>query len=60
VGNRPRRCAVRRATTAAPASWQNTRIRGTTAFVVELPPGHPTAAQVARDRDSVDALALSA
>jgi len=54
------RCAVCRATTAAPASWQNTRIRGTTAFVVELPPGHPTAAQVARYRDSVDALALSA
>lgn len=30
------------------ASWQNHRLRGTTAFVVELPPGHPAPAQVRR------------
>ncbi len=40
-------------------SWQNTRLSTTTAFVVELPPGTPTAAQVARYRDGVVALALS-
>ena len=30
------------------ASWQNHRIRGTTAFVVELPPGTPSRAEIAR------------
>jgi len=38
-------------------SWQNTRLPDTTAFVVELPPGTPTATQVARYRDGVLALA---
>jgi murein peptide amidase A len=42
------------------ASWQNTRLPSTTAFVVELPPGHPAAAQVARYRDGVVALAQGA
>lgn len=41
------------------SSWQNTRLPGTTAFVVELPPGTPTASQVARYRDGVVALTLS-
>jgi murein peptide amidase A len=39
------------------ASWQNTRLRGTTAFVVELPSGRPTPGQAARYRDGVLALA---
>jgi protein MpaA len=30
------------------ASWQNNRLRGTTAFVVELPPGAPSTAQARR------------
>jgi protein MpaA len=30
------------------ASWQNHRIPGSTAFVVELPPGMPSRAQIAR------------
>jgi murein peptide amidase A len=41
------------------ASWQNARLPTTTAFVVELPPGRPSAAQVARYRDGVVALAQS-
>jgi protein MpaA len=39
------------------STWQNHRLRGTTAFVVELPPGRPARAQVRRwsaaVRDSV-------
>jgi protein MpaA len=35
------------------ASWQNTRLPKTTAFVVELPHGKPTPAQAARYRDGV-------
>jgi murein peptide amidase A len=42
------------------ASWQNTRLRGTTAFVVELPPGPPTPAQAEHYRDGVLALARGA
>ena len=39
------------------ASWQNARLPGSTAFVVELPGGPLTAAAVARQRDAVLALA---
>jgi protein MpaA len=39
------------------ASWQNTHLPRTTAFVVELPPGAPTPAQTARYRDGILALA---
>jgi protein MpaA len=30
------------------ASWENARLPGSTAFVVELPPGQPTAEAIAR------------
>jgi murein peptide amidase A len=39
------------------SSWQNTHLRGTSAFVVELPRGALPAAQVERHRDAVLALA---
>jgi protein MpaA len=42
------------------ASWQNTRLPRTTAFVVELPPGAPTPEQTERYRDGVLALARGA
>ena len=42
------------------SSWQNTRLPGTTAFVVELPPGPPTPAQAARYRDGVLTIARTA
>jgi protein MpaA len=42
------------------ASWQNTQLPGTTAFVVELPPGHPSLADIARYRDGVLTLAREA
>ena len=42
------------------SSWQNTRLRGTTAFVVELPAGPTTPAEAARYRDGVLALAQGA
>lgn len=40
------------------AGWQNHRLAGTTAFVVELPPGGLTAAQVSRLAAAVEELTL--
>lgn len=39
------------------AGWQDHRVRGTTAFVVELPPGRPTAAALSRYSTAVRRLA---
>jgi murein peptide amidase A len=41
------------------ASWQDHRLRGTTAFVVELPPGSPTKSEVRRWAAAVGAVAAS-
>ncbi|MBS1888750.1 MAG: DUF2817 domain-containing protein [Actinobacteria bacterium] len=38
------------------ASWQDHRLPGTTAFVVELPPGKPSAALVERGSDAIRTL----
>jgi protein MpaA len=42
------------------ASWQDARLPRTTAFVVELPPGAPSAGQVARYATAVRAVATMA
>src|SRR5437764_4750125 len=42
------------------ASWQDARLPRTTAFVVELPPGAPTAGQVARYASAVRTVATMA
>ena len=39
------------------ASWQDARLPRTTAFVVELPPGPPSAGQVARYANAVRTVA---
>jgi murein peptide amidase A len=41
------------------ASWQDHRLPGTTAFVVELPPGRPTQGELARWAAAVEGLARS-